>query len=121
MATQPVLGSTTLPHPAGYRETPEWRGAMAEMADGTVVTHLVQTGAKRSFTLRWTGLTATDVGNVETAWTGIKQSSASFTSPRNVSYTVTLDPQQQGLEWEWYLVKGGTELRANGELRLREA
>lgn len=121
MATQPVLGSTTLPHPTGYTETPEFRGATVEMADGSLVTHLVQSGAKRRFVLRWTGLTATQVGDVETAWAAIKAGSAAFTSPRNVSYTgVNLDPGQRELVWEWYLVKGGTELRANGELALRE-
>lgn len=120
MATAPTLGGTTLPYPSGYRERVGYRGAFSEMADGTVAVDLVNTNAKREFTVVFKGLSGTDKGTVETAFATVKSASATFLSPTNVSYTVTRHPDQPEIEWEALKVNS-TTLRFNVELRLREA
>lgn len=123
--TTPVLNSITLPQVTskdGFMEYVEYRGADTEMLSGAVVTDLVSTSAKRRFELSWVGLTEDQVTNASTgvlkAWEGVRSGSASFTSPRGGSYTVTRDVGELELQITWY--KGGGVLRADVRMRLRE-
>ena len=120
MATAPTLGGTTLPSPSGYRERVGYRGGFTEMADGTLAVDLVNTNAKREFTVTWKGLNDTQKGAVETAFATVKSASATFLSPTNVSYTVTRSPDQSEIEWE-ALKQNSTTLRWNTTMTLREA
>ena len=119
--TTPVLGSTTLPQVMwhdGYSEGLELRGSDVIMASGAMKTDLVQTNAKRKFELKWRGLTETQVSTVESGWASVKTASASFTSPRGTTYTVTRDTGSNALELTWYKTASG--MRADCSMRLRE-
>jgi hypothetical protein len=119
--TQPVLAGTTLPHPKaedGFSERVVFRGVSVEMASGAQSTDLVVSGAKRLFTLSWQAITATEKGNIITAFTAIKEGSGSFTSPDSTVYTVTRDGDAE-IEFEYVLTAGGV-FRYNASLRLRE-
>lgn len=107
MATQPVLGTTNLPHPSTFRERVSYRGAFSEMADGSVAADLVNANAKRTFVIGWKMLNDTDKGTVATAFAAVKSSTATFTSPTGTSYTVTRDPQQSDIEFEATHTPGG--------------
>jgi len=67
------------------------------MSDGTIVTDLVASGAKRRFTLDWRLLTSAQLTNIETAFASIDDSSGAFVSPENVNYTVTQDDREPDL------------------------
>lgn len=108
MATQPVLGGTTLPWPDndGYQENTGYRGAGRIMADGSVVFDVVNTSLKRRFTLTWSTLTASEKATVETAFATVRDSSASFTAPTGTVYTVTRDDQTGDLDMPAKAVNG---------------
>lgn len=120
MATTPTLGGTSLPSPSGYNERVGYRGAPSEMADGTLAWDLVNTNAKREFTVIWRAITAANKTTIETAFATVKSASATFLSPTNVSYTVTRHPEQAEIEFE-AVKQNSTTLRFNVEMRLREA
>lgn len=122
MATTPTLAGTNLPQPVadgGYKVKDTYRGYASTMADGSVNFDLVNASVKRTFTLRWNALTATERTNIETAFDSIKNSSATFVSPTGNSHTVTRDPGNDSIEFEAYVVAGGA-LRYRAELTLRE-
>jgi hypothetical protein len=104
--------------PDGYSEGPELRGSDVVMASGAIATDLVVATAKRTFELRWKGMTEAQVTTIETAWATVYIASQSFTSPRGGSFTVTRDVGAKKLDLEWY--KGGGVLRADVTMRLRE-
>ena len=122
MATTPTLASYTLPPPTadgGYKVKDDFRGYGSTMADGSVVFDLVNASVKRTFTLRWNALTATERGTIETAFGAIKNASGAFVGPDGTSCNVTRDPSNQSIEFEAYVVAGGA-LRYRAELTLRE-
>lgn len=118
--TTPALGGTTLPQVAwnGYDETPGYRGADTIMASGAMVTDLISTSLKRSFELRWVGLSEAQVTTVLTAFATVDSGSASFTSPVGGSHTVTREVGQLAINVNWYTAAG--TLRADVTMRLRE-
>lgn len=120
-ATQPVLAGTTLAHPkqeGGFSERVLFRSTSVEMASGAQSTDLVVSGAKRVFTLSWQAITAAEKADIITAFTAIKESSGSFTSPDSTVYTVTRDGDAE-VEFEYVLTAGGN-FHYNASLRLRE-
>ena len=119
MATQPVLGGTTLPYPAieGLDETIEYRGGNAVMADGSQVTDLVDANAHRTFVLSWRGLTSAQKDTVETALATVKNTTQSYTHIDGDSYTVSADGAAT-IKWTIYMVGGGA-LRYDGSVALR--
>lgn len=123
--TTPVLNSINLPQVGSkdsFLEFAQYRGADMEMASGAIATDLVSTSLKRRFELAWVGLTEDQVTNASTgllkAWEAVRSGSASFTSPRGGSYTVTRDIGELELQITWY--KGGGGLRADVRMKLRE-
>ena len=122
MATTPTLGGTTLPDPATYNETVYNRGAYREMANGSVVTDLVVSPAKRNFRMTWRTISNTDKATRLTAWATIDDSSATFRPPTyaqlSTDYTVTRDPAQPELSIE--AVPTPNALRWNIEMALRQ-
>lgn len=123
--TTPVLGGINLPQveaKSGFREFVEYRGADTEMVSGAIGTDLVSTSQKRRFELYWVGLTETQVTHASTgvlkAWDAVRSSSASFTSPRGGSHTVTRDIGALDVEVNWYSSASG--LRADVRMKLRE-
>ena len=115
--TQPVLGSSTLPHPSEYKETPEWRGAMATMADGSAAFDVVNTNAKKTYTLTWRAISDADRGTIQTAWDALKTASVSFTPPTGDG-AVTVTRTETGPTFE--VVKAASGLRWNATLELRQ-
>ena len=101
--TTAVLGGVTLPHVEadGFDEGYGFRGADREMLDGSVATDLVSTTAKRTFELRWRELTESQIATVQSAFDTVKTASASFTTPRGGTYTVTRDVGFFELDIKW--------------------
>lgn len=121
MATQaPVVAGTTLASCAAYDEIDTFRGASAEMADGSVHFELATSGVKREFTLSWEMLTAAQLADVRTAWAALatSYSANNFTSVLGTTLTATRHPDQKELKFTAVLAAGG--LRYKGEMRLRE-
>ena len=117
-----------MPDPTQYSERVENWGAYREMADGTVVTDLVNANAKRMFTLQWRYITNAQKANILTAWATIDDSSATFRPPTydvlSTDYTVTRDPSNPVLELEAVSVPNGagaSVLRWNVTMNLRQA
>ncbi|MGB5050738.1 MAG: hypothetical protein WBO46_17475 [Caldilineaceae bacterium] len=119
MATQPTLGGQTLAHPSDYRESVEYRGGRRVMADGTQVTDLVNSSAKRLFHVEWNALTAAERTTLETAYAAVKDTTGSFKTPDNNTYTVTIDGDA-ALEFNYILLPSGS-FRYATALKLRES
>ena len=118
--TTPVLAGTTLTVPSGYTQTVGYRGGRQLMADGTLVTDLVNTSAKRVFELSWNALTDAQKSSLETAHAAIKDTSGSYTDISGTSYTVTLDEGGGDLEFEAKHVGNGAAVRWGVTLTLRQ-
>jgi hypothetical protein len=93
MATQPVLGGTTLAYPAEYEASSSLAGATRELADGTLSIDIVDpdsVGTKRyTYKMSWATITGSEANTIETAyWAMVAAGSASFTSPGGGSVTV---------------------------------
>ena len=84
---QPILGAYTLPHPTGYSEKHGFRGAVAEMADGSVQFDVVNDSIKKVYSLTWVLLTDAQKSTLESAFGALKLSSAFFTPPSGASMT----------------------------------
>lgn len=119
MATQPTLAGSTLAHPSTYRESVLYRGGRRIMADGSQVTDLVNSNAKRRFHIEWASLTAGERTTLETAYAAVKNTTGSFKTPDNNTYTVTLDGDAE-LEFEYILLPDGS-FRYTASLDLRES
>lgn len=118
-ATQPVLGTVTMPKVTAYIEEPMYYGGHVITAVGSVRWQLVDANIRRRFTMEWTALTEAQVTTVETGWALVDNGTAAFTSPRNGSYTVDRDPDTPFLTWTWF-TDGTGALRADGRMLLRE-
>lgn len=122
--TSASLGGVALPPVSardGYREWFEYRGSDTEMVSGAIGTDLVSTSQKLRIELYWIGLSesaVTGASGVLAAWATVKNSSASFTSPRGGSHTVTRDIGALDVEVNWYSSASG--LRADVRMKLRE-
>lgn len=84
---QPILGAYTLPHPSEYSEKQAYRGAVAEMADGSVQFDVVNDSIKKLYTLTWVLLTDAQKSTLETAFAALKLSPAFFTPPSGAAMT----------------------------------
>lgn len=88
-ATTPTLAGTTLPVPKEQQYGKLYRGGTLEMADGSIVHDLVDTTVRHRFRLRWEYLTQTEKNSIATAYEAIKNTTGTYLSVENVSYTVT--------------------------------
>lgn len=88
-ATTPVLAGYNLPQPKEQSYTMQFRGGTLAMADGSIVHDLVDVTVRHLFRLRWEYLNATQLATIKTAFGAIKDTTASYTSIENVTYTVT--------------------------------
>ena len=82
-----------------------------------VLEEVVVVAQKREQTLQEVPIA---VSVVEAGLDTINNGTASFTSPRNATYTVTRSPEATGIAWVWF-TDGAGNLRADGSLTLREA
>lgn len=122
MSTQPSLAGTDLPHPRkddGWRAEEEYRGGQRIMSDGSSVVDLVDTTARHVFYFEWDRITASELGDIQTAFAAIKASSGSLTTPDGNSYTVEHDPGNRRLTYRSVNVAG--TVKYNVSLSLREA
>ena len=91
MATQPVLGGTTLAYVSEYEEERFLKGASAEMADGSIVVDVLGAGAayRKRFKLGWKAISSANADTIQTQyWAMVAAGSAAFTSPKNTTHTV---------------------------------
>lgn len=84
---QPILGAYTLPHPSGYSEKHGFRGAVAEMSDGSMNFDVVTDSIKKVYTLTWVLLTDAQKATLESAFAALKLSPAFFTPPSGAAIT----------------------------------
>lgn len=114
--TQPVIGIYTLPHPSEYREQRQFRGAMAEMANGAVAFDVVNTNPKRVYTLTWRAISDADRATLQNAYDSLKTADASFTPPTgDGAVTVTRTPRE--LVFDGIKAAGGLRWQVTLELR----
>ncbi len=91
MATQPVLGGTTLAYVSEYEAEYFLKGASAEMADGSIVVDVLGSGAvyRKRFKLGWKAISSANADTIQTRyWAMVAAGSAAFTSPENSTHTV---------------------------------
>ena len=91
MATQPILGGTTLSYVSSYEEERFLKGASAEMADGSIVVDVVGSGNayRKRFKLGWKAISSANADTIQTRyWALVASGSAAFTSPKNTTHTV---------------------------------
>lgn len=122
IAVNPVLHTTTLPMPAseGQVEKTFYKGRVERMANGNLVRDNVSNSPKLRFTIAWEMLTATERNTVMTALATVADgTSRSYTSIRNLTYTVVLAEDGEP-EWEIVPVKANSEFRYSGALVLEE-
>ena len=91
MATQPILGGTTLTYVSEYEKERFLKGAAAEMVDGSIVVDVVCSGAayRKRFKLGWKAISSANADTIQTQyWAMVAAGSAAFTSPKNTTHTV---------------------------------
>jgi len=115
--TAPILASKTLADPTGYTRRRTFRGGRSIMADGSMVTDLVNTSAKMVWELSWPALTDAQFINLRDAFDALKDTSGSFTDTDGTVYTVTLDEGFDTLEREFVRAKAGNRWRTSIRLR----
>ena len=115
--TTPILNGTTLPNPEQYREQRAFRGAMAEMADGSVAFDVVNLAAKRLYTLTWRNLTDAQKAIVETTFDALRGAAVDFTPPTGDAATSVTRTEAE-LTFDVQLSAAG--LRWNVSMELRE-
>jgi len=94
------------------------RGGTLIMASGKIVHDLVDNTARHRCRLRWSYLTNTELGVVQTAWDAIKASTATYVSVRSTSHTVT---RPEGGELEVVpVVTAGGDLKFHVAMELQE-
>lgn len=118
--TTPTLASNTLAMPGGYSVTVGYRGGRQLMADGSIVTDLVNANAKRVWVLSWPALTDAQRTTLETAFAAIKDTSGTYVDINGSSYTVTLAEGQPELEFTAQHYANGASVRWETSLTLRE-
>lgn len=117
---QPTLAGVTLPYPTIYKTNWIVDGGAERAVNGAVKLSVVATRNRGRFTMRWELLRGADETNLLLAWDALRESSASFYDVRGHTYTVTRDPDQAELEFEWQPAKNGTDWVASTEMTLLE-
>jgi len=119
-----VTGTATraLPQPMqnGYTVEIWTRGKAHRMASGALVRERTSATMLRRFTIEWVYLTSAQRGVVDNAVTDMLDgSTATFYPPDGSSYTVVL-AEDELPEWKIAKVKGNTEFRYSGKLKLEQ-
>ena len=115
--TQPILGGASLPNPAEYKEQRAFRGAMTEMADGSVVFDVVDADTKKLYTLTWKTISNANKVLVEAVYDALKIASAAFTPPTGAAET---NVTRTDKEIEFTVLNTAAGLRWNVSMELRE-
>jgi hypothetical protein len=108
-----TLNSNNLPDPQVYKTSTFYRGAATVMADGTIRRDLVDSSAKRRFTLQWVAVTDANKTTLETAFADLDNGSQTFTDHGSTSYTVTRADDQDELEFEHVPTANGNRWNTN--------
>ena len=121
IAGAPVINSTTLAHVSEYEEVQFLRGSAHRMANGQIVRENISATVKLRFTLTWAYIDVTARNLIAaTALNAITGgASVSYTSPRNLSYTVVLADEELPT-WTTHRVANGAGLAYSGSLTLEE-
>jgi hypothetical protein len=114
----PTLNNITLPPLTDYKEQHTWRGAMTEMADGSVAFDLVASLPKRTFTLTWRTLTQTQKQTLEAALLDLRTDPAPFTPPTPGAAQTTVT--RTAADNEFVALATAAGLRWSLTLELRE-
>ena len=117
---QPVLSGVTLPYPTIYKTNWIVDGGAERAVNGAVKLSVVATRNRGRFTMRWELLSGANETNLLLAWGALRESSASLYDVRGHTYTVTRDPDQAELEFEWQPAKNGTDWVGSTEMTLLE-
>lgn len=113
-----VLNGQALAPPSAYSKRTEYVGASTTLANGKLRRDLVQSQAKRRFTLAWTRLNAAQLAAVEAAYDAAVKGEVSFVGPDGVACTVTAGPQPSASFEGWVSAR---TVFFRGSLELYEA
>lgn len=102
-----TLAGQTLPDPNRYTIKFGYRGGATQMADGTAAFDLVDSTAKREFTIGYVLLTSTQRTALETAWASAKTATVTLVDYDSTSYTVTRDTSTPDLQFDAVPTPGG--------------
>lgn len=120
MATQPVLGGTTMPHPSEYEEVIGYYGAAQTMADASLRLELQDSSAKRRFSFTWRGLTTAQRATIITALATTATASVTLVTVTGDSYTVTRSGEPDDVPSQVVPTGNGNYRWNVGPLRLRQ-
>lgn len=87
MAT--TLAGNTLPDPQTCDVEDGYRGGVIVVASGKTVHDLVDTNAKKRWSLRFVNVNGTQLTTLRTAFGAVKNTTGTFVPPDGGSYTVT--------------------------------
>jgi hypothetical protein len=96
----------------------EYLGAATTLANGKLRRDLVNTQAKRRFSLAWTRLSASQRADVEAAYDAAVKGEVAFVGPDGVTCTVTAGPQPAASFEGWVSAR---KVYFRGSLELYEA
>jgi hypothetical protein len=126
-----TLNGTALAAPAAMNGSAEFLGGATTLADGGLRRDLVDTSAKKRWSLSWVKLTATELGTIQTAFAAAVAGDVAFNPPdleplydedephaQTNAYTVNAG-QTPRLTWEAYKI-AGQALRYRAALELSE-
>ena len=102
VAPPPTIPPYVLENICGYAETYRTREKWRTLADGAVWVDRLNTSSKRDFRLDFCNITTAQKDTIGSAFGKVitDNGTATYTSPANLTYTVTVHPQQPGLSWE---------------------
>jgi hypothetical protein len=109
MATSITLDETDLPQVSEFSVGVAYIGGAAQLADGGLRRDLMDASAKRRFSLAWTALSASELGDVLDGFDGAVAGDVDFDAPDGGEYTVNAGTTPS-LRYEAYVVAGGNLL-----------
>ena len=118
VASSIKLGGVTLPSPKEQTYRRFYRGGVLMMANGAIVTDLVDNTPRHKFHLSFTYCTQAELDTITTQWDAIKNATATYTNIRNVNFTVT-QPDNADMSVTPVVTAGG-DIKYNIELDLEE-
>lgn len=115
---QPILAGYDLPYPTIYRKAVVIDGGSERAANGAVKLSTVNDDNRYRWTMAWDVLTPVQATTIEDAWAALRSTSGTFVDVLGNAFTVTRDPSQDELEFEYQPVRNFTDWAISVEMAL---
>lgn len=112
------LDGSTLAKPSAFKIKYGKRSVTRKMASGALEEAVLNSTAKRVFTITWAKITAAQKTTIESKYAALFGTSLTFVDIHGTSYTVSNDEGQEEIEFELYV--SANEIYYKSQLRLRE-